>query len=205
MRIARILLTLSLFSLLLSCSVLPPVELMDGDIIFHSSMSKQSKAVELATHSELTHMGVLFQRDGEWFVAEAIHPVKTTPLAVFILRGKGRHYTIMRLRDRAVLATPEAQQRFREEIDAQLGKSYDEAFAWNDSEMYCSELVWKAYKRALGVELGKLQSLGDFDLSHPVVRAKLQERYGGTIPLDEKVISPQAIADSPLLETIYSR
>jgi hypothetical protein len=37
------------------------------------------------------------------------------------------------------------------------------------------------------------------------VRAKLQERYGQHVPLDEPVISPQAIFESPLLVTVDRR
>ncbi len=66
-------------------------------------------------------------------------------------------------------------------------------------------LVWKIYKEGLGVELGELRRLGDFDRSHPAVRDKLRERYGANVPLDEPVISPGALADSPLLETVTEK
>jgi hypothetical protein len=64
-------------------------------------------------------------------------------------------------------------------------------------------LVWKIYKRGLGIELGALKKLQSFDLSHPVVKKKLKERYGNNIPLNENVIAPQGIFDSALLETIF--
>jgi hypothetical protein len=43
----------------------------------------------------------------------------------------------------------------------------------------------------------------DFDLSHPVVQAKVRERFGDNIPLDETVVSPADIFNSPALETVY--
>ena len=46
------------------------------------------------------------------------------------------------------------------------------------------------------------QKLRDFDLSDAAVKAKMRERYGGRVPLDEPVISPAAMFDSTLLETI---
>jgi hypothetical protein len=33
----------------------------------------------------------------------------------------------------------------------------------------------------------------------------LRERYGGHVPLNEPVISPAAMYDSPLLETVLAR
>jgi hypothetical protein len=44
--------------------------------------------------------------------------------------------------------------------------------------------------------------LSDFDLTHEVVKAKIIERYGDKAPLNEKVISPQAIFASSKLKTI---
>lgn len=58
------------------------------------------------------------------------------------------------------------------------------------------------YDRALGIKLGELQRLRDFDLSAPVVRAKMRERYGAQVPFDEPVISPATIFASPLLTEV---
>ena len=85
------------------------------------------------------------------------------------------------------------------------GRPYDLYFEWSDGRIYCSELVWKTYQRALGVELGKLQKLREFDLTDAAVRAKMRQRYGSDVPLDEPVISPGAQFDSPALETVETR
>jgi hypothetical protein len=58
------------------------------------------------------------------------------------------------------------------------------------------------YEEALGLKLGKLQKLREFDLADPVVKAKLRERYGTQVPLDEPVISPAALFASPLLKPV---
>jgi hypothetical protein len=55
--------------------------------------------------------------------------------------------------------------------------------------MYCSELVWKAY-RAAGVELTEPKPMKSFDLSSPLVKSVMQERYGKDVPLDEPMVSP---------------
>ena len=81
-------------------------------------------------------------------------------------------------------------------------KDYDLYFEWSDEKIYCSELVWKIYKEALGIEIGELETLKDFDLSNEIVNKKVRERYGDNIPLDEKVISPAAMFNSDKLETV---
>ncbi len=70
------------------------------------------------------------------------------------------------------------------------GRRYDLFFEWSDSRIYCSELVWKAYDRALGIQIGKMQKIRELNLADAAVRAKLRERYGERVPLDEPVISP---------------
>lgn len=51
----------------------------NGDIIFQTKISGQSEAIQLATHSKYSHMGILFQNGGRWFVYEAVGPVKESP------------------------------------------------------------------------------------------------------------------------------
>ena len=82
------------------------------------------------------------------------------------------------------------------------GKSYDIYFEWSDDRIYCSELVWKIYKGATNIEIGQLEHLSDFDLSSDIVKAKMKERYGDNIPMDEEVISPAAMFNSDKLITI---
>jgi hypothetical protein len=71
--------------------------------------------------------------------------------------------------------------------------------------MYCSELVWKIYDRGLGIQLGRLQTLRDFDLSDPVVKSKMKERYGNHIPMEETVISPGEMFMAESLRIVAQR
>ncbi len=71
--------------------------LRDGDIIFHTSRSAQSAAIQRATHSPYSHMGVVLYRGGKPFVFEAIATVRYTPLEDWIARGDGRRFVVRRL------------------------------------------------------------------------------------------------------------
>jgi len=180
-------------------------QLKNGDIIFHESTSSQSMAIQLATNSRYSHMGILYQDGDRWLVYEAIQPVKLTPLDKWIARGKDGHYVVKRLKTSEKVLKPDVLKKMRQLGEKYRGKNYDLYFEWSDERIYCSELVWKLYKEAAGIEIGKLERLSDFDLSHPQVKAKLTERYGNNLPLDEKVISPAAMFNSPKLKTIISR
>ena len=171
-------------------------QLRNGDIVFQSSRSGQSLAVQLATHSPYSHVGIVFMRDGKPFVYEAVATVRYTPLEEWRKHGDGGRYVVKRLKTPLDAAQVE---KLREAASPFEGKPYDLYFEWTGERIYCSELVWKMYDQALGVRLGELQKLREFDLGNDVVRAKIRERYGANVPLDEPVISPARLLAAPLL------
>lgn len=177
----------------------------NGDIIFQTSQSSQSKAIQLATNSKYSHMGIIYEMDGKYFVYEAVQPVKLTSISEWINRGENRHYVIKRLENADQILTNSTLTKMKKIGEQFKGKSYDIYFEWSDDKIYCSELVWKIYKQATDIEIGELEQLSDFDLSNDIVKAKMQERYGENIPLDEKVISPAAMFESDKLITIVEK
>lgn len=174
----------------------------NGDIIFQTSNSSQSKAIQLATHSPYSHVGIIYEQKGSFWVYEAVEPVKLTPLKTWIKRGNKGHYVVKRLKNASTILNPEVLKKMKTVGKKYIGKHYDLYFEWSDDKIYCSELVWKIYKEAVDIELGKLQLLESFDLTNNLVQKKLQERYKGKIPLDEKVISPADIFESSQLVTV---
>jgi len=176
----------------------------NGDLIFQTSLSGQSRAIQLATHSEYSHCGLIYKTGNDYFVFEAVQPVKRTPLAKWIARGQGGHFVIKRLKNANKVLTIETLKRMKQVGDSFDGKSYDTYFDWSDDKMYCSELIWKIYQRCTGLEIGKLEKLRDFDLTDGTVRKKMRDRYGDNIPLDELVISPASMFNSDLLSTVKS-
>lgn len=180
------------------------IPLREGDLIFQMSLSGQGKAIQLATGSYYTHCGILFKERGKPYVLEAVQPVKKTPLREWIERGENEHYVVKRLKNAEAVLNAETIHRMKEVGKQFLGKDYDLTFEWDDKKMYCSELIWKIYKRGAGIEIGKPEKLGDFDLSDGIVKKKLRERYGSKIPFDETVISPASIFSSDALEKVKS-
>jgi Permuted papain-like amidase enzyme, YaeF/YiiX, C92 family len=189
---------------LAACTPSADYEPRDGDIVFHTSRSAQSLAIQLATESPYSHMGIVYLRDGEPFVFEAVQPVKLTSLDAWIERGERRHFVAKRVRDAEARLTVETLRRMRAVGEQLAGKDYDPYFEWSDDRIYCSELVWKVFERGAGIRLGEQQTIAAFDLSHPAVREKVRERYGDRVPLDEIVVSPVAIFDAMDLETVYA-
>jgi hypothetical protein len=181
-----------------------PSLLRNGDLIFQTSRSGQSHAIQIATRSPWSHCGIVYVKDGEHFVFEASNKVKLSPLRKFVRKGDGRMFEIKRLRSADSLLTPANLGRLKAEGKRFDGLPYDGFFGWGDDRIYCSELIYKMYRNALGVEIGVTRKLKDFDLSHPVVKATLFKRYGAAIPFEEVVIAPSDMHLDPKLVTIYS-
>jgi uncharacterized protein YycO len=190
-------------------SPLASVNLMDtievlksGDIIFQTSLSEQSEAIQLATKSQYSHCGIIYKNGNDFQVFEAIQPVKFTPLSEWIKRGENGHYVVKRLINADSILTDEALNKMKAVGKHFIGKDYDLTFEWSDEKIYCSELIWKVYKIGAGIEISKLEKLQDFDLTHKKVKTKMTERYGHNIPLDEIVISPKMLFESTLLREV---
>lgn len=166
----------------------------EGDIIFQTTSGQTGKAIQIATHSKFNHCGVLFLENNKWVVYEAVQPVKKTSLEDFNARGKG---TVKRLENKDL--SKEEINKLKILFKTYEHKDYDEAFNWSDDQIYCSELVYKLYNNGLQIELCKPRKLSDFDLSNPLVKEKLNEKYGNKIPLNEPMVSPEDIYKSKLL------
>lgn len=179
-------------------------EIREGDLIFQTSLSGQSMAIQLATHSQYSHCGIIHLKGSDFFVYEAVEPLKWTALNKWISRGQDEHYVIKRLKNADQVLTPPTLKKMEQIEETFQGKHYDLYFEWTNDKMYCSELIWKVYKEATGLEIGKLEKLKDLDLTSKPVKQKMKERYGDNIPFDETVITPISIYNSELLMQVTS-
>ena len=180
--------------------------LQEGDIIFQSSMSGQSYAIQLATNSKYSHCGILLKnKKGELQVLEAIQPVVFTPIDEFIRRGDDNHYMVKRLNNRDEVITEEVLKEMHQVGKSFVGKDYDIKFLWSDDKMYCSELVWKIYERSTGIKLGEPQPLKSYSLDSKVVKQKMEERYGKDIPWVEPMVAPSTVFDAEMLEVVVEK
>lgn len=172
--------------------------LRTGDIVLHTSRSRQSKLIQAATDSPLSHVGLVeVTPQGAW-VVEAVQPVQRVAFARWRARGvEGR---ILVLRPQGL---SEAQlARAVGAAKAWLGKPYDWRFGWDDEALYCSELVRKAYAQAAGVEYGRMERLGSLRVKG--LEKPMRERYGGKVPLELELVTPASIALDARLDVLHS-
>jgi len=185
----------------------PDYAFQSGDIVFQATGGNQCRAIRAATHSPYSHCGVVFLKSGKLYVLEAISPVVATPLKTFRNRSLPGTFTALRLKNANALVTQANFNKADQWAQRQLGKPYDGRFLWSDHELYCSELVWKLFKEAGNIELCPPRRYDTFDLSSPLVRSLIVQRFGSmeNFPAGEPVVPPSALATSPLLEPVPRR
>ena len=189
-----------LLLLLLSCQNYAQ-KFKDGDIIFQSSPSPQSAAIEEATQSPYSHCGIIFYENNVAYVYEAVQPVGKRRLDEWIESGVNGEFVVKRLKD-SLLLSENGIKALKSYTVEQFGKNYDGKFNWSDKEMYCSELVYKGYWNACHIKLANPKALREFNIDGPIVRKIMKERYGNDIPYEEPMISPDQLVNSSLLRTV---
>lgn len=156
--------------------------LKDGDLVFIKSQSEQSRLLKLTTGSEWTHVGMAFKRESGWDIIEAIQPVKWTTLYSFVRRSKELSFEVRR-------ANFEIDaEKIKTYAEDKLGRNYDSIFAWDQDRWYCTELVWKAYKKTSGEELGSLEKIGDLkNIDSAPIRKEAERRFANYgLPYDHE-------------------
>ncbi len=175
-------------------------EPQEGDLLFQESKSLQSQAIRIATNSDYSHVGLLFFVNKKPHVMEAVGPVKYTPISKWIGNGVGEKYEVKRLKEGLNAGQIES---LRKAANAFEGFPYDKIFEWTDKKIYCSELVWKAYEKGLGIELSDTRKLSSFDLSDPIVDAIIKERFHSKSIHDEDVVAPSDLHKSEKLFLVH--
>ncbi len=177
-----------------------PYKLQPGDIVFQSGNSLQDKAVMAATHSRWSHVGLIFFYQGSPWVFEAVQPVKTTPLKEFISRNPSDFFA-MRLKNAKRYINEENIHKAELSGKEMLGVKYDPYFQWTNDKLYCSELVWKIYKQATGLQLCTPRKVSSYDLDSVAMQKLITQRFGSmkNLPMNEIMVAPGDIARSSLL------
>ena len=171
-----------------------------GDVLFQSLPHHELiDAIEGSTRSPYSHCGIVALDRGRWMVIEAIGPVRQTPLEQWIRQGRGGTMAAHRLHD-----------RYGEKLDAfiaaartHLGKPYDTRYRLDDERIYCSELIYKAFKDATGEDMGQLVRLGDLDWKP--YESTIRKYEGGEPPLDRLMITPRDLAKAPQLNPVFPK
>ena len=180
-----------------------------GDIVMQRDAFKGGGgAIQLMTLSPYNHVGIVVERGGKKYVAEAIGHVTYTPIEQYIHRGEG--YKVLRS---ATDLTSKQKRQISRAVHRYKGKRYDASVSWSDDRMYCSELVFKVYED-IGIQLKRTRPMWLHIFAPIVPIAKLMSKFSWVpIPklyrtgvrsakLTDTVVTPGEIARSWKLKSV---
>jgi hypothetical protein len=175
-------------------------EPQEGDLIFQSLYRNPLvDAIEGSSGSPFSHCGILhWHKDGMWVVLEAVGPVRQTVLTSWVYQGRDQRYAVFRLKEPHRKHIPDI---FKAAMVYE-GRPYDIHYDPDDAAIYCSELIYKAYKTVTGKELSKLQKLGELKWQpHEAVIKKIEN---GNLPLERKMVTPRSLTEAPEVEQVFT-
>ena len=172
----------------------------EGDLLFQSlPHSRLVNAIEGVSESPFSHCGIVGKQDGKWVVFEAYRAVETTPLKEFIFRGRKQGFAIYRLKSAHRKHIPATMER----VQAYVGRPYDVRYRMDDEHIYCTELIYKAFRDSSGgQQLGSLVRLGD--LNWQPYEKSIQHFERGPVPLERQMITPRQMALAKQLELVVA-
>jgi hypothetical protein len=197
-------------------------KLKDGDLIFIRSHSDNAPYIAAITGSKLTHCGIVFHEGGEIRVYEGAGRGQYLTIKEWQVKESGGHSLEPIYARRLIKALTSDQINSLKAEAAKLHEThYDFAFAWTNSYkydngetkeyVYCSELQYKAYERALNIQLGTPHPMKDYFGAIPAderdaIIEKLKTnpkaihcRAGDDFDPDELIISPEEVFQSDVL------
>ncbi|MCP4923405.1 MAG: hypothetical protein GY915_05150 [bacterium] len=119
-------------------------------------------------------MGILKRLGGGRLVLiEGAGPVRETPLQEWVDRGCFGRITIKRFEGIDGVKSQKIFQAAR----SYYGRPYDLFFLMEEKSIYCSQLVYLAFQKGLGEEVGVLQTFKDLDLDNWTVEKLMESRW----------------------------
>ncbi|WP_296059984.1 YiiX/YebB-like N1pC/P60 family cysteine hydrolase [uncultured Amphritea sp.] len=181
--------------------------LQEGDILFISIDAFLYKQVARGTGSWCSHVGFVVKDNNQWMVIESKVPfVSKTPLRKFLSRTFNGEVMVRRLKQPISVTEIDQLKRSADTLSATLSTTlYHLGFDFNSKRQFCSKFVHLVYKDALGIELGKAQTLEQLLEENPQASVGFWRCWFlGFIPWKRQTLTPASQINDTQLNTIYS-
>lgn len=178
-------------------------KLKNGDLVFLGIDNFFFKNVAKATNTWVNHVGIAFQKEGEWVVAESRLPVSTIgDFCSYISRAGTGEVAILRLKHNWTNSELEDLWLAAEK---RKGILYHQGFDLDSSRQFCSKYVYEIFDEVLGIQIGKVQTFKEILDENTEGSLKFWNIwFFGDIPWDRRTITPKSQLDDSKLETVWS-
>lgn len=182
----------------------------EGDVIFLELDSQVFQRVARASGGWASHVGVAVWDAtlNEMVVAHSTIPrVAKWNLCDFLHHAKDDHFSVKR---QSVRLQDVGSDHVIVNVDPAWGTFYHTGFKFYSWREFCSKYVWKVYRRTFGIDVGKLETIGDLMKNLEGSPFEKSDRefwnywYFGRIPLNRVTITPYSqFVDPRFYEVFY--
>lgn len=180
--------------------------LQEGDILFISIDAFLYKQVAKGTGSWCSHVGFAIKEDNRWLVVESKVPfVSKTPLRKFLSRTCNGEVMVRRLKQPLSSSEIGQLKQSAEQLSASLPTTlYHLGFDFDSKRQFCSKFVHLVYQDALGIRLGKAQTLEQLLRENPQASVRFWRCWFlGFIPWKRQTLTPASQINDPQLNTVF--
>ena len=185
-----------------TCTKLIPY-VQSGDVLFTAVEAFVFREVAELTKSWTSHVGVVFQKNGQWVVYESHVPKSSiTPLCEFIGRSMDGQVSLKRYNRPLNTKHISILQHAAAE---RLGYFYHQGFDYDNNKRYfCSKYVYDVYQQ-IGVSIGKIESFEELFKNNPNADVEFWTKwYLGNIPWSRRTVTPASQYNDPQWTTVFS-
>lgn len=179
--------------------------IQEGDIIFMEVGGPLYGSIAKTTNSWTSHVGIIFKDDeDQWMVAESKVPKSTiTTLEAFVKRSV--NFNISVIRYKKGLETQHITQ-LKEAGAKRMGRWYDFSFNIESKKsLYCSRFVYECYKEAVGIEVGREESLQELLDNCPNAPLGFWRMWFiGRIPWKNRTVTPASQLEDKAFNTVFN-
>lgn len=132
-----------------------------------------------------------------------------TPLDVWLLRGTGAEFVVCRPKyDPCRFMNSIKIRLFERRIVQWVGRPYDFEFSLANDEVYCSDLIWEAFKHVTGELLVKGTKFAELNCDEPISQPFFAAFFGVDAegnpnkPWFREIITPVSLINSPKVDMI---
>ncbi|WP_428033844.1 YiiX/YebB-like N1pC/P60 family cysteine hydrolase [Amphritea sp.] len=180
--------------------------LQEGDVLFISIDAFLYKQVAKGTGSWCSHVGFAIKENNQWLVVESKVPVVSkTPLRKFLSRTCNGEVMVRRLKQPLTATEIEQLKQSADKLSATLPTTlYHLGFDFDSKRQFCSKFVHLVYKDALGIALGKAQTLEQLLQENPQASVRFWRCWFlGFIPWKRQTLTPASQINDPQLNTVF--
>ncbi len=189
------------------------IDIKPGDILFQDAdcgdfclaITKVTSGFEGA---RLSHVGIVDFFENQWMVIEATGKgVVATPLETFLNQSIDKDGNPKVISGRVINQFQPLIGTALEYCRNQIGKPYDWAFEFNNDSYYCSELIYFAFKEAMGgKEFFKSAPMTFIDPDSGLVFSVWEDYFKELkipVPEGNAGCNPGGLSKSPMIQIVH--